>query len=441
MFINRISELQILNDEYAKNGTRFAVIYGRRRVGKTALISEFIKDKNALYFYATTANDSPNRFGKALAKTLNLPFADKLNFDNFTSAFELFNEVKFDQKLIIAIDEFQNLAINDKNFIGEFQFIYDTIIAKKNIFLIICGSVISMFYSLVLNYNAPLYGRRTINLHIKPLKFRHICEFLPSLDRQTQLFAYCSFGSIPKYLENYDESKDFWQNLSDNILDKSSYLYAEGQFLLNSEISESASYFSILETISKGNTKISSIAGNLGVNSTYLSRYLQKLIELDLVQKELPITETNPLKSKFGRYKISDKYLAFWFYYVYKNYSFLEIDNKEAVLDEIKNNFNDRFVSFGFEEVVKEMIMDDFSLIGFKPQKIGRWWDNKNEIDFIAFDDNNVCFIECKWQNSVKETKILSDLKEKSLNLMHDRNLLGKKISYKIFTKEWFLKY
>ncbi|MBR0070910.1 MAG: AAA family ATPase, partial [Campylobacter sp.] len=152
MFINRISELQILNDEYAKNGTRFAVIYGRRRVGKTALISEFIKDKNALYFYATTANDSPNRFGKALAKTLNLPFADKLNFDNFTSAFELFNEVKFDQKLIIAIDEFQNLAINDKNFIGEFQFIYDTIIAKKNIFLIICGSVISMFYSLVLNY-------------------------------------------------------------------------------------------------------------------------------------------------------------------------------------------------------------------------------------------------------------------------------------------------
>ena len=79
-----------------------------------------------------------------------------------------------------------------------------------------------------------------------------------------------------------------YTNLSDNILDKSSYLYAEGQFLLNSEISDSASYFSILETISKGNTKISSIAGNLGVNSTYLTRYLQKLIELDLVQKELP---------------------------------------------------------------------------------------------------------------------------------------------------------
>ncbi|MBQ9292907.1 MAG: AAA family ATPase [Campylobacter sp.] len=134
MFINRISELQILNDEYAKNGTRFAVIYGRRRVGKTALISEFIKDKNAVYFYATTANDSADRFGKSLAKTLNLPFADKLNFENFTSVFELLNGVEIKDKLIIAIDEFQNLAINDKNFISEFQFIYDTIISKKIFF-------------------------------------------------------------------------------------------------------------------------------------------------------------------------------------------------------------------------------------------------------------------------------------------------------------------
>ncbi|MCR4941231.1 MAG: ATP-binding protein [Campylobacter sp.] len=433
-FVNRTSELKALNNEYKKSGARFAVIYGRRRVGKTALISEFIKDKKSLYFYATSGADMADSLGKALANVLGLAYADKLKFDNFSDVFELLNTAKLDTKLIIAIDEFQNLALNDKNFASEFAKIYDTIIAKHNVFLIICGSVLSMLHSLALSYDAPLYGRRNLNLHIKSLGFMHIKEFLPSIDKATQMLVYSSFGTVPKYLQSYEQDKDFWQNITDNILNKSSYLYAEGQFLLNTEIYEPASYFAILEAISKGNSKIGSIASALGVNSTYLSRYLARLIELDLIRKEVPITETNPLKSKLGRYKISDNYLAFWFYYVYKNYSFLEIENTQAVIDEIRANFNDKFVSFCFEDAVREMIVNDPSLIGFKPQKIGRWWDNKSEIDLIAFDEQNICFIECKWQNNVNEQSVLNALQAKSAHLIN-----GKKPSYKLFSKEWYL--
>lgn len=433
-FVNRISELKALNGEYKKSGARFAVIYGRRRVGKTALISAFTKDKKSLYFYATSGANMADSFGKALASTLGLPYADKLNFDNFSDAFELLNTTKLDTKLIIAIDEFQNLALNNKNFASEFAKIYDTVISKYNIFLIICGSVLSMMHSLALSYDAPLYGRRTLNLHIKSLGFTHIKEFLPSVDKITQMLIYSSFGTVPKYLQSYEQDKDFWQNIEDNILNKSSYLYAEGQFLLNAEIYEPASYFSILEAISKGNSKIGSIASALGVSSTHLSRYLARLIELDLVYKEVPITETNPLKSKQGRYKINDNYLAFWFYYVYKNYSFLEIENMQTVMDEIKANFNDRFVSFCFEDAVREMIINNPSLVGFKPIKMGRWWDNKSEIDLIAFDEQNICFIECKWQNSVNELSVLSALQAKSAHLIGN-----KKPSYKVFTKQWYL--
>ncbi|EAK0830890.1 ATP-binding protein [Campylobacter fetus] len=442
MFINRINELQALNDEYAKDGARFAVIYGRRRVGKTALISEFMKGKIGVYHYATTSPNSANELGRSLAAALNIPLSHKLKFENFTEVFELLiecmpkeNANDTPQKLIIAIDEFQNLAIADRNFISEFQRIFDTIIAKSNVMLIICGSVISMMHSLALDYQAPLYGRRTVNFHIKPLKFKHIKEFLPSLSKLDQILIYTSFGTIPKYLQSYEENKDFVLNLKNNILDKNSYLYSEGQFLLNSEITEPASYFSILESISKGNTKIGSIASSLGVSSTYLTRYLAKLVQLDLVEKEIPITEQNPLKSKFGRYRIVDKYLNFWFYYVYKNYSLLEISNQEAVLNEIKLNFYDKFVSFAFEDVVKEMILDNpKELIGFIPTKVGRWWDNKNEIDLVALSEKNICFIECKWQNNAHTQKVLSHLIEKSKNLIND-----KIPSYKVFTKEWFL--
>ncbi|WP_168236986.1 AAA family ATPase, partial [Campylobacter fetus] len=263
MFINRINELQALNDEYAKDGVRFAVIYGRRRVGKTALISEFMKGKAGVYHYATTSPNSANELGRSLAAALHIPLSHKLKFENFTEVFELLMEYMpkkstndTPQKLIIAIDEFQNLAVADRNFISEFQRIFDTIIAKSNVMLIICGSVISMMHSLALDYQAPLYGRRTVNFHVKPLKFKHIKEFLPSLSKLDQILIYTSFGTIPKYLQSYEENKDFVLNLKNNILDKNSYLYSEGQFLLNSEITEPASYFSILESISKGNTKI-----------------------------------------------------------------------------------------------------------------------------------------------------------------------------------------
>ncbi|OCR98935.1 hypothetical protein CFT85387_08645, partial [Campylobacter fetus subsp. testudinum] len=134
-------------------------------------------------------------------------------------------------------------------------------------------------------------------------------------------------------------------------------------------------------------------------------------------------------------YRIVDKYLNFWFYYVYKNYSLLEISNQEAVLNEIKLNFYDKFVSFAFEDVVKEMILDNpKELIGFIPTKVGRWWDNKNEIDLVALSEKNICFIECKWQNNAHTQKVLSHLIEKSKNLIND-----KIPSYKVFTKEWFL--
>ena len=437
MFINRINELKVLENEYNKKSASFSVIYGRRRIGKTALISKYIENKPHIYFYATEGNllIQLENLSKEIINFSNLSYGKNIKFNTFEEALEFLSTLPLESKLVIAIDEYQNLCKLDKSFSSMLQKVWDINLSKANIHLILCGSVLSMIQSEVLAYDAPLYGRRTSNINLKSLSFNHIKDFVPKLSKTDLMNVYASFGTIPKYLQMYEYNKSFMENIKDNILDKNSYLYSEGNFLLKSEINDVGSYFSILESISKGNTKIGDIASNLGLHSSHLPKYISKLIELDVITKEIPVTETNPLKSKLGRYRIKDKFLNFWFYYVYKNYNYLEINQVKVVLDEIEKNFNDRFVSFAFEDYVyEELLLNSEKYLNFIPTKIGRWWNNKEEIDLVAFDDENIAYIECKWQNSVNIEKVRNQLIKKSQLIKSN-----KKETYIVYTKEMFL--
>jgi AAA+ ATPase superfamily predicted ATPase len=437
MFVNRESERETLEEEYCKKSATFTVIYGRRRVGKTALISEYIRNKPHIYLYATEGNIEEQLRGltKEIKKLVEAPLSNHLHFETFSEAFEFLAKLELNKKLVLVIDEYQNLCKLQQGFSSSLQRVWDLSLSQANIHLILCGSVLSMMHSEVLAYNAPLYGRRTTNIHLKALHFKYIRSFLPHLSNEELMQIYASFGTIPKYLNEYDAKQSFMKNIQNKILNKNAYLYSEGNFLLKQELSDAGTYFAILESISKGNTKVGSIASNLSKPSTYLTPYLQKLLELDIVQKEVPITETNPLKSKLGRYKIKDKFLNFWFYYVYKNYNYLEVNQIEAVLKELILNFNDRFVSFAFEDyLLEEMLLNHEQYFSFRPHKIGRWWNNKEEIDLVAFDDENICFIECKWQNSVNVEQIKEQLIAKSQLIKHQ-----KRSSFLVITKKSYL--
>jgi AAA+ ATPase superfamily predicted ATPase len=437
MFINRTKELQALNEEYKRKRSAFSVVYGRRRVGKTALIAEFIKDKPAIYLYITQADLKTQLqiFIQEIKKFVDENVKEFLHFESFESALEFISTLKLSHKLILVIDEYQYLAEQDKAFSSKLQRVWDMKLKASNIHLILCGSVLSMMQSEVLNYSAPLYGRRTSSFLIQPLKFQYIKEFLPNTTKLQQMQIFASFGTIPKYLSEYDEALTFMQNIEEKILSKNSYLYNEGNFLLKDEVGNTSSYFSILQAISNGNHKIGKIASVLGVNSSYLSKYMLKLIELGIVIKEVPITDKNPSKSKLGLYKIKDNFLNFWFYYVYKNYHLLEIEQTQAVLDEIVLNFNDRFVSFAFESyVVEDLMQNPQKYIDFIPTKAGRWWSNKEEIDIVAFNDEKIAFIECKWQNGVDKESVKNKL------IVKAKDLVGaKEAYYLVITKEDYL--
>ena len=438
MFVNRENELAVLKQEYERKGASFTVIYGRRRVGKTALIGEYIKDKPAIYTYLTERNlkEQLKQISRQVVDYIGKDYLKNIEFTDFEQLLELLAEHIGDRKLIFVFDEYQNLAQLDKSFSSTLMKVWDLKLKSQDLHLILCGSVISMMYSETLSYSSPLYGRRTSNIHLKPLAFHHIGDFFKGASKIDRMQIYASFGTIPKYLELYDESKSFLENIRDKILNKDSYLYQEVKFLLKEEINEPTTYFNILEVISGGETKIGKIGSRLSVHASYLSRYMQKLADLDIVEKEVPITEKVPSKSKMGKYRIKDKFIQFWFYYVYRNYSYLEIGNVDYVLEEIKRTFNEKFVAFSFEDYVKELLTyNPLEFLGFRPRQIGRWWNNSEEIDLVAIGDDSAAFIECKWRNQKVGYTVYNDLTRKAalVNLPP-----GLEKNYVIFSKSGF---
>lgn len=436
MFVNRDKELESLNSDYNKSNSSFSVIYGRRRVGKTALISKFISDKPAIYFYATESklNQQLEILTSDIVKFFNKEYLKDIKFKGFEQFFIFLSDnLPNDKKIVFVIDEYQNLAKIDKSFSSILQRVWDLHLKDKKIHLILCGSVISMMYSETLSYNSPLYGRRTSNIHLKALAFEYIKSFIPT-NKIDLMNIYASFGTIPKYLEMYDKNKSFFENVKTEMLNPNSYLYQEGKFLLKEEINDITTYFSILEVISQGESKIGNIAKRLSVHSSYLTRYLEKLIDLDIIEKEVPITEKNPSKSKLGRYRIKDNFLKFWFFYIYKNYSYLEIERVDYVLSEIEVSFNEKFVSFAFEDYVKELLTSNpLEYLGYYPKKLGRWWSNKEEIDLIAIGEEKITFIECKWKSQKVGYDVYHNLVEKSKLIESDLER-----EYVVFSKSGF---
>lgn len=420
-FINRKNELKTLEDEYKRKDSSFVVVYGRRRVGKTKLITHFINDKRSIYYLATEENEEENRnsFKNLVAETLNIELLKEVSNASWETIFKEIAKESKKKKIILVIDEFQYLGKANKAFPSILMGLWDNFLKDSNIMLIICGSLISMMKEQVLNYNSPLYGRRTAQITLKQVKFEYYHEFNEKLSLDKQIQKYAVTGGVPKYIELFNDNGDIYKDISNNILRRDSFLYAEPEFLLQKEVGEIGSYFSILKVIASGKHKLSDIASALNISQTSLTVYLKTLIELEILRRDVPITEEKPEKSKKGLYFIDDNFISFWFKFVYPNKSLLEQDKKEYVEEKIKNNFIDNHVSYVYEDICRE---NTWSLLSKKLSfnRVGRWWDKNNEIDIVAYDafGNTMMFGECKYSTKPKGIDVLNELIDKSKNVI-----------------------
>lgn len=419
-FVNRKEELAYLNSEYKKEDSSLVVIYGRRRTGKTALITEFGSNKDMLYFFATeeSENENRNNFKNLVAEFIGNEILKRANIEDWDIIFQELVKYKPDRKKLIVIDEFQYLGKANKAFPSIFQKIWDTILKDKNLMVILCGSLVSLMEEQTLSYSSPLYGRRTGQIKLGQIRFEHYHDFFKGKDRKELIEYYSITGGVPKYIELFDDSEDIFTAIDKNILSKQSFLYEEPIFLLQNEVSEIGTYFSIIKAIAAGNHKLSKIASALEVKQTNLSKYLKTLIDLDILERQVPITEENPEKSKRGLYRIKDNFIEFWFKFIYPYKNFIETNNVDIVLDKIKKNIVDNHISFVYENIcIDEMWnLNSMSTWDFHFDRVGRWWNNNTEIDIIAYDSNGLDIIygECNFTEKQVDVDIYYQLVEKS---------------------------
>ncbi|MEI6285001.1 MAG: ATP-binding protein [Bacillota bacterium] len=442
-FVNRATELNFLNDEFTAERSSFTVVYGRRRVGKTSLLREFIRTKRAIYFLAESESDLENRF--AFARSLN-GFNEDVDFTRYaTPEWEemLLKICDYSKtgRIVLVIDEYQYLCMARAGFSSVLQRIWDTRMQDSNIMLVLCGSLVGMMESETLNYGSPLYGRRTGQIRLMQIEYRYYHEFFTELGENKLIPLYSVTGGIPKYIEQFSGKKPLIEEITAVILNKNSLLYEEPIFLLENEVRDLGSYFSLLKTIAQGEHKIGKIATRMGVRQQQLTRHLETLRTLDLIERIVPVTEEYPEKSKKGLYFIKDNFIEFWFKFVYPYRSYLELGNIAYVQERLSERLIENHVSFVYEKICRENFRSNSSAIcGSHYHKTGRWWDNASEIDFVALNEESgeIAFGECKYTTAMVDIDVYHELKHKAANVVWHNSERQKK--YVIYGKNGFTK-
>lgn len=426
LFINRAEELKFLEAEYARDASSLVVIYGRRRVGKTELVLRFAAGKPSIY-YLSQKMDLEHQVEDFLEKTAEQLGTYQPRITKWDAALKfILQQIK--GKPVIIIDEIPYLIEGSSAVMSAFQAAWDLYLKDANVMLVLLGSSIGMMENEVLGYRSPLYGRRSGQIRVEPLKFRHVRCFFPEKDAEEIVRIYGCLGGVPAYLQKFDQGLSFIDNVNKNILHRATFLYDEASFLLKEELREPGNYELILEAISRGKNRLSEIANETGIPAHNIPKYLRVLIGLGFLSKEWPVTFRKSREIKTGSiYALSDSFLRFWYTYVFPTRSMLEI-NREAVVSKIAGSY-DHYLGHVFEEIVKQFFIDlnAAGKLPFAFERIGRQWGkvqgkpknaNAYEIDLVALneDSREILFVECKWQTLTGRgaKKIVQDLKEKS---------------------------
>ncbi|QDU65635.1 ATP-binding protein [Engelhardtia mirabilis] len=374
-FVGRTHELEVLEDLHASGRPELFVLYGRRRVGKTELLQRFCERRRAVYFLAAQVRDKDNlnAFRECLREGLDDPLLDSIDFPDWSSALNFAAERAGDERLVIVLDEFPYLCEGNKGLPSLLQRFWDSRGKRSQLMVVLCGSQVSFMEREVLAERSPLFGRRTGQRRLEPLRPADSLRFFDGWELEDRITAYAILGGMPAYLQRFDPARDLRENLLREILRPEGYLFDEVQFLLHSEMTTPATYNSILRAVAKGSEKVGDIALTVGVESTTANKYLSVLRELGLVERLVPMTDPDPLRSRRGTYRIADRFLAFHFRHVQPNLSLIEAGRGERVLEEviepdIPNLFEDALVDFVLDHLRREAA----ELLGREVLEVGR---------------------------------------------------------------------
>lgn len=421
MFTGREYELEDLNRLYNSDKFEFAVVYGRRRVGKTTLLSKFCEGKDSIFYVAEEHNDKGclNNFSKIILNHFGMT-GFMPSFQDWEMAFKYIGKDAENKRLVLVIDEFPYIAFANKSIPSILQNLIDHYLKDTKLFLIVCGSSMSFMEKEVLSYKSPLFGRKTAQFKIEPFDFFVASNFFKEYSLEDKVLCYGLLGGVPQYLEKFSSKRTVEQNIKDSFLNKNSYFYDEPRNLLKQELREPIFYNTLIEVIAKGATKLNEISTKVGESSDKCSKYINNLIELGILRKEIPLGEK--ITSRKTLYRVDDHMFNFWYKFIFGNTELIEQRKVDYLYSKEIEPYLSDYLGATFEEISIQYLRkyNGTDKLPFLFSSIGRWWGNnaskkrEEEIDIVCKNNENIMFGECKWRNEQISMAVINSLIEKS---------------------------
>ena len=429
MFIGREREMAELERRYRQAGFGFPVIYGRRRVGKTRLLQEFIKGKRAVYFMATEQGEREQRHAFSMALREQLPETQLAgDFASWDDLFRYVTELARTQRLVLVIDEFPYLAKAVTGIASLLQKYIDHVWQDTQLFLILCGSSMSFMERQVLGYKSPLYGRRTAQLKLHPLPYYESVRFFPTWPDEERLMAYGICGGIPQYLAFFSRYGSLQEAVCEEFLSLGGHLQEEPENLMLQELREPALYNSILTAVAHGASRQNDIATAVGRTGSQITFYLNNLQSLELLTRQVPVESKN---SRKAIYVIADNLYRFWYRFMPECATLIAMGMGERAWQARIAPQLSEYFGHVFEDIAMQYVQAQVRQ-GTIPElytTYGHWWGNnprqkrEEEIDLVCTNETDILCGECKWRNEPVGLPVLTTLQERAALIQRQRRL------------------
>lgn len=429
MFVGREKELKALESFYAKEGIGMTVIFGRRRIGKSTLINEFVKNKKTIFYTASKVGKERNTelFGKQVLSELSPELGD-VKFESLEGALDFITAKVGKEKVILVIDELPFWAEKDESLLSVLQKYIDTSWRDSNIKIILCGSSLSFMENKVLSEKSPLFGRRDCQIKLEAFSYLDSAKFVPYYSYEEKAICYGITGGVPKYLSLINPKLSLEENIIDLFFTTSGYLYDETRNLLIQEFSDVSLVNNIIEQIANGENAINDIATKLRERETTVLYSLEKLMQVGLVEKRRCMGEEN--NKKKTQYVLKDSMFKFWYQFIPKAVSAIEMDQGRLYYQKIVKPQLHTYMGSVFEDMCRYYALKKGILGEWSPfiNEVGSWWgteriekdgkkiNQSSDIDVVAFSSSEKKYLvgECKFKNEKIDRDVYETLVRRS---------------------------
>jgi uncharacterized protein len=420
MFVDRHEELAFLNRLLTRKQpgpAQMLLLYGRRRVGKTELLKHWCQQSGIPYTY-WAADKEPAALQRRsfMAAMLDMPEEQATAFDSWPTLWRWLAPRLAEEgdKQIIILDELSYASAADPALLSALQHAWDHHLQESNVVLVLCGSQVTTMEA-IMQHQSPLFGRFTGQWHLQPLPFSSLREFFPDWPAEERVALYGIVGGIPAYLRWLDSDLSLVENIRQVILAPGNIFLAEPELLLHDELRDLSTYQAILRAISKGHHTLKAISDDCLIGSSGLTFHLNKLQELRLVERRLPVTLTmaQQRKSKQGRYHLSDPFFRFYFRFLFPHLS--KLMSPEETAAHIKSELR-AFVGLYFEKLAQQWVAAQARAgnLPFAPEAVGSHWSRRVQVDVVAINHQSkeILLGECKWGAGAVNRQVVRELIE-----------------------------